>query len=375
MADASSVTRPTGMKPSYVMEALRSLIPAKQPVYLEGPPGVAKSSLIWQAASSIWDGVTFKSTVGGRPDVPWYREMRGSQIDPVEVGGIPYLFCGTCLRPSPSGCTCKDATVFTKWAPSWELPTEGEGVLCVEEIPQSTPAAQAMLMELLLDRRVRGRKLGDGWAVVGTGNRAGDRAGAMRLLTTNASRVIRLSVAVNFDDWQAWAVRAGVIAEVRSFLHVKRSLLHRFDAASERNPDPRGWERVSMAYPHCSKEIAQDVVAGIVDDGPAGEFIAHTTLFKDLPTPATIFKDPEGAPVPQRQPAILHAICGSLADAIKGQKAGTCAALVKYANRLPMEFGMLLMRDATALNSLTLTVPAAVDWIGKHKDLVLGKPQ
>ena len=41
------------MRPSDVTKALAALVPTRRPVYLWGPPGVGKSSLVRQAAEHL----------------------------------------------------------------------------------------------------------------------------------------------------------------------------------------------------------------------------------------------------------------------------------------------------------------------------------
>jgi len=67
------------MKASAVAHALRTLIAARQPVFIWGPPGVGKSSVIAQVAGSLNLSL---------------RDIRALLLDPVDLRGLPYVADG-----------------------------------------------------------------------------------------------------------------------------------------------------------------------------------------------------------------------------------------------------------------------------------------
>src|SRR4051812_12015356 len=96
------------MSPSEVARALCALVPARRPVYVWGPPGVGKSSVVRQAAESL--------------DLDLI-DLRATLLDPVDLRGLP-RFAG-------------DAAV---WCPPAFLPRGGQGVLFLDELAQAPPA-------------------------------------------------------------------------------------------------------------------------------------------------------------------------------------------------------------------------------------------
>lgn len=346
----------------FLKEAIKNGVPT----YFQGPPGIGKSSIVWQAASAVFNGETTDSTVGGRPDVQWYREFRGSVHDPVDLSGVPSVEKGV-----------------TQWNPPAWVPTKGKGVLCVEELAQCAPAMQAGLMELLLDRRVGGRKIGEGWAVVATGNRAEDRAGAMKLLTTNASRLVIIDLEPSVEDLCAWGAESGRLSPIiRAFLNYKPACMWSFDPSRQRNTDPRGWERASHVLTFCPEDLKQQVLSGIVNDGPAAEFITFELLYKNLPDLDKVIAAPATSTVPS-EPSVLFALATALAEKTKGAKKDRLASIMKYISRMPTEFGVLAVRDHASLakaearatggnaNEIPpmLKTPEGVEWVREHRDV------
>src|SRR5829696_5151135 len=185
------------MRPSEVTKALAALVPTRRPVYLWGPAGVGKSSLVRQAAEQLGLGLV---------------DVRATLLDPVDLRGLPRLDGDTAV-----------------WLPPAFLPRSGEGVLFLDELAQAAPLVQAACLQLTLDRRVGEYELPDGWSVIAASNRAEDRAGTHRLISPLLNRFVHLDLDVSADDWQTWAVAHGVSPEVRAFLGYRPALLFQFD--------------------------------------------------------------------------------------------------------------------------------------------------
>jgi hypothetical protein len=316
--------------------ALSALLPTRRPVYLWSPPGVGKSSLVHQAAEQAGVDVL---------------DVRAVLLDPVDLRGLPRID--------------KDSAL---WCPPAFLPRSGEGVLFLDELAQAPPLVQAACLQLVLDRRLGEYVLPDGWGVVAASNRQEDRAGAHRLISPLLNRFIHIDLEVSHDDWQAWAVQAGVAPEVRSFLRFRPALLFQFDPTSNQRsfPTPRSWEFVSQVLPKTPADLLHPVVAGCVGEGPAAEFVGFARLCKELPDLDQVLAQPTTTPVP-REPAVLYALVGALTERCRRGDAPTLANFVTYATRLPDEFGVLAMRDGLALNGKLIALPAAQAWLSRAR--------
>jgi hypothetical protein len=323
------------VRPTDVTKALAALIPTRRPIYLWGPPGVGKSSVVRQAAEQV-----------GRDLV----DVRATLLDPVDLRGLPRV--------------AKDTAV---WCPPAFLPHTGKGVLFLDELAQAAPLVQAACLQLTLDRKIGEYELPEGWSVIAASNRAEDRAGTHRLITPLLNRFVHLDLDVSHEDWQAWAVTAGVSPEVRAFLRYRPALLFRFDSAVQERafPTPRAWQFVSDIMARTPPELLHTVVGGCVGDGPAAEFVGFLKLYRELPDLDVVLARPDIAPVP-KEPAVLFALVGALVERCRADHA-PLANVIKYALRLPEEFGVLALRDALAVNPKLVGLPAVQQWIAQAR--------
>ena len=330
------------MRPIDVTKALAALLPTRRPIYLWGPPGTGKSSLIRQAARTLTLAMV---------------DVRATLLDPVDLRGLPRL----------------DGEVAV-WVPPAFLPRSGDGVLFLDELAQAAPLVQAACLQLTLDRRVGEYELPAGWTVVAASNRTEDRAGTHRLISPLLNRFVHLDLDVSNEDWQGWAVSAGVAPEVRAFLQYRPALLFQFDAPANPRafPTPRSWQFVSDVLARTSDELLLGVVAGCVGEGPAAEFVGFLRLFRELPDLDAVLARPDTSPVP-REPAVLYALVGALVEQCRSNQA-PLADFVRYALRLPDEFALLALRDALAVNGKLAALPAVQQWIARarQKGLFVG---
>jgi hypothetical protein len=324
------------MRPSEVLHALEALLPTRRPLYLWGPPGVGKSSLVREAARKAGLEVI---------------DLRAVLLDPVDLRGLPRIE--------------NDAAL---WCPPAFLPKEGQGGLFLDELAQAAPLVQSACLSITLDRRIGEYQLPEGWAVVAASNRQEDRAGAHRLISPLLNRFVHLDLEVSPDDWQEWAVRENVAAEVRSFLRYRPALLFQFEPTGNQRsfPTPRSWHFASQVLPSTPSHLLHPVLSGCVGEGPAAEFVAFARLCKDLPDVDRVLAQPLTAPVPH-EPAVVYALVGALVERCRRADPATLTAFAQYAVRLPDEYGVLAMRDALALDSRLLSRPAAQAWLARAR--------
>ena len=318
------------MIPSHIARALTTLLPIRQPVFLWGPPGVGKSQLVAQTAESLGLALI---------------DIRAVLLDPVDLRGLPQI----------------NADGRTHWRSPAFLPAGGRGVLFLDELNAAPPLVQAACYQLILDRALGEYRLPDGWTVIAAGNRDQDRAVTHRMPSALANRFVHLEIEAHLEDWVAWATRAGLRPEVISFLRFRPSLLHDFDpaVASRAFPTPRSWEFVStMLAGAPDPDVELDLLRGAVGDGAALEFSGYLKLWRELPDTDAVLADPDAAPAPA-EPGAAYAICEALGRMASPE---TMPALTRYAARLPVEFGVLLMRDAVRHDSRAAHTESFAAW-------------
>ena len=326
------------MRPSQIAAALSYLIDANQPVMLHGSPGVGKSDVVRQIAKQR--GIEL-------------IDLRLSQLDPVDLRGVP------------SVDTKKH---ITSWNTPSFLPTDGKGILFLDEINSAAQATQAAAYQLVLDRKLGDYVMPPGWAIIAAGNRSTDRAIVNQMSTALKNRFTHLNYEVNNDDWCDWALRNNIAVEVLGFIRFRPMLLNEFEQRNESKEEkervqrlkdaqafatPRSWEFMSkVVQQQPSPDIEYELYSGIVGEGCAAEFMGYLKYYRNLPNLDALLMAPDKANVPE-EPAVLYALSTGLAAKATPDN---MERVVKYALRMPAEFQVLLVKDAvTRDNSLTNT--------------------
>ncbi len=190
----------------------------EQSFLLVSAPGVGKSEMVYQAAEEA-----------GLP----CRSLLGTQIAPEDVSGIPRIV--------------GERSVFCP--PRLLLPEKPEPFcLFLDELPACAPDIQKAFYSLLLERRLGEHALPKGTWVVAAGNRTVDRALVRAMSSALVNRVTILHLRVDPDEWQAWAVKNGVRADVRNFVaHMPDALMRPVPAEPVPFSTPRAWALFSRA--------------------------------------------------------------------------------------------------------------------------------
>lgn len=328
------------MKASQIKKALDTCIESKRPAFIWGPPGVGKSQVIRQVAEER--GAQFK-------------DVRALLLDPVDLRGLPYI----------------NGDGRSHWATPEFLPKDGNGIILWDELNAAPSLVQASLYQLILDNKCGEYSMPDTWYQVAAGNRETDRAVTSRMPSALANRFVHLNFEVDLDEWVSWALASGVHTMVISFLRFRPGLLHSFDPARNTEkafPTPRSWEFVSNILTNRpSPEIEYELFQGTVGEGAAAEFVGFLKIARELPNPDVILMNPDAAPVPE-DPAALYAICGALSHRASDQ---TIDRLIKYANRLPDEFSVLMVRDCVKNVPEVASSRAFIEWASKHKEVLI----
>src|SRR5216684_6709360 len=292
------------MKASSVCEALRVLVEAQQPTFIWGGPGIGKSAIVRQVATSLEVAL---------------QDVRALLLDPVDLRGLPFL--------GPDG--------RSKWATPDFLPTEGEGILFLDELNAAPAMVQASCYQLVLDRKLGEYTLPDGWAIVAAGNRDSDRAVTTRMPTPLRNRFVHLEFEVDMQEWSEWAIKAGVRPEVIAFLRFRAELLNAFDRDANAFPSPRSWEFVSrILESQPEPSIEHELFAGAVGSGAATEFSAFLRMFRELPNIEAILVNPHKEPVPENA-AAQYAVASALAHRASDTNLDR---ICMYLDRMPTEF-------------------------------------
>lgn len=324
------------MKPTSIKSALKTCILAKRPVFIWGSPGIGKSNVVAQVADELQLPLT---------------DIRAILLDPVDLRGLPYFDNGK-----------------SKWSIPDFLPTSGKGILFLDELNAAPPMVQAACYQLILDRKLGEYTLPDGWSIVAAGNLDSDKAVTHKMSTALKSRFVHLYFEIDLNDWVSWALNKGIYTPLIAFIRFRPNLLHHFNPQSKDNsfPCPRTWEFVSdLLAQGIESSIEYDLISGTIGEGAAIELIAFLKIFRELPNPDVILLNPDASDIPVN-PAVLYAICGALS---RKATENNIDRVVKYANRLPREFSVLLITDALKRDSQLARTRAIIEWFSANADI------
>jgi hypothetical protein len=349
------------MKVNEAKQAIVSSYHAKQPLMIWGPPGVGKSSGVKQAAAEL--GVDL-------------IDLRLPLLEPIDLRGLPSI--QTEVEQHVVGKTkTKREVQVARWSRPSFLPSSGEGILFLDELPQAVPGTQAAASQLILDRRVGEYVLPDGWHVIAAGNRLSDKAATHAMPSHVANRFVHLNVEVDVDAWVQWALGAEVDIRVIAFIKFRRALLHSFDpqAKAMAFPTPRSYEFVSnlLKRGNMPASLLLPMLQGAIGDGAAAELFGFLKVFEKLVDCDSIFLNPNSAAIPLDNPAALYAVTSNLVNRAKPDNMG---AVVTYFNRISdagrPEFSVAAMAELDKLDSdgKLKRTRAFIEWAAKHNHLM-----
>ncbi|MFK4083774.1 AAA family ATPase [Kribbella sp. NPDC020789] len=349
------------------LEALTLAVAADLPVLLWGEPGIGKTAALTQLAASL--------------DLP-LTTVIASVHEPTDFSGLPIVGDDPAVQGVPMA------------PPQWavELVKAGSGLLFLDELSTATPAVQAALLRVVLERRVGALQLPPGVRIVAAANPRTSAADGWELSPPLANRFVHLHWVHDREvvvrglggTWPraelptllperlpaavAYARRA-----VCSFLEARPTLIHRLPVTESQRggawPSPRSWEAaLTLLAFGTAAAASRDVLAllarGTVGDGPGLELLAHLDRM-ELPDPESLLADPNSAELPQRgdlRQAALEAVVAAIGA--RPERARWEAGWAVLIRALETGVPDLLVAPAMALAALRRDdweVPSAVE--------------
>lgn len=242
-----------------VKEGKAHEIPA---IFLWGPPGVGKSSVVRQVAEE--KGMLVE-------------DLRLSQLDIPDLRGIP-----TIERVNTTRVVTWAVPAFLPKSEPNQTKAKEPGFLFLDEFNLADPSIQATAYQLVLDRRVGEYRLPDNWYVMAAGNRRKEAINVYDMPKPLISRFIHIIVVPSFDAWLPWALKVGIDERIIAFLKFKPQYFYHLVPESPEiaYPCPRTWEFASKML----KITGECKVVGTAVGPTVGaEFCHFAKIFKDIP--------------------------------------------------------------------------------------------
>jgi hypothetical protein len=334
------VTPAIGTKELY--SQLQTLIDTDIPVFIHGSPGIGKSYIVNEIAR--------KNNIA-------IVDVRLSQLDAVDLRGIPSI-----------------ENNQTKWMPPIFLPTDkdSQGILFLDELNSAPLSVQAAIYQLVLDRKIGEYTLPLGWRIVCAGNKIDDKGIVFKLPSPLINRMVHIVLEARYDDFKSWAIKNKIHPYIIGFLGFRPDLLSTsLGATTETNPafsTPRSWTMLSQILQQSSDYTKiQPILYGTVGYGSAIEFISFIKVYKTLPDIDAILEGIETT-IPT-EPSSLYALCSAIVEKYKDNSQGE--AIFNYANKLPVEFNVMLIKDIIDKDEDISAIEQFDEWLEKYGDYII----
>jgi len=293
------------------------------PLMLWGAPGIGKSSLV--AGVCRERGIEL-------------IDIRLAQRDPVDLRGLPVP---------------KEDRVDWLLSSDWPRDPDSRGIILFDELTAVDRSLQVAVYELILDRRLGSMyRVPDGWLMVAAGNRGKDRAVTTTMSSALANRFCHIEVEPDPEDWQRWAVNAGIHPDVIGFLRFSPDQFHDMEVDLERGwPSARSWERVGRLVERGQIDdgALELMVCGLVGIGAGRAFMAFRDWSSRLPDVQQLLIDPDGFELPERADqrfALCSALVFYLARADHATFDRCLDGFMQISLKLPSDFAAMVMTDA-----------------------------
>lgn len=246
------------MKLEKVEKLLTSLASKQVPVsvMLTGQHGIGKSAVVRQTAEKI--GYNF-------------IDIRLSQRDAVDILGMPNTYNDPEL-----------GAVLEHHPPKWFLEslTKGNTVLFLDELNRARPDVLQAAFELVLDRRLNGRKLPSSVFIVAAVNPPDTRYDTVNLDEAMLDRFLHIHVQADHKSFMNWA-KDRIHPDILGFLRTDKDAL--FIASKEDNklpwnvtPSPRSYELMNHIYNlDLDADIKREATRGLIGDVTASQFYSY----------------------------------------------------------------------------------------------------
>jgi MoxR-like ATPase len=217
-----------------------------RPVFIWGPPGIGKSSLVEQFAFEV--GLDCVS-------------LLGSQLAPEDIIGVPQIVDGK-----------------SRFCPPTLIARDKPFCLFLDELNACSQEVQKAFYSLINDRRLGEFELPEGSIVIGAGNRAEDAAIVRPLSSALINRMAHVSMRADSGKWLSWATNKNLHSAVIEYIKLRPDhLWSKPPKHEEPFSTPRSWHMLSdtmQAWGEglLSEDVVKVLASGLLTPNHAQQF-------------------------------------------------------------------------------------------------------
>lgn len=350
------------MKPSQALQIMKSVLKGGNAPFLIGGTGIGKSAVVDVLTIDLAkDRKIIADCINPKKDEYGSISFRLALYESVDLGGVPVP-------------VEVDNAFIQKRAFLGNLPIGGEGLLFFDEYGQASTSVQAVVGQLIYERRLGEYQLPEGWKICCASNRATDRAGSNKL----PSHVVGRTTLINFEhdtnDWLNWAVKNDVHQDILGFIQYQPEWLNVFDAKTiTPQPSPRSWTRLSDTLKtKPPMELVQMIAEADIGETGAIEFVSFVSLKDKVPNLDDIVNGDDVEVVEEN--GLMYATCVALVTVLKeadNKNLGTYFEnSLAYIKRFPTpEYGIFFVRSVVNARSALLETSTFSEFKVEHQDL------
>lgn len=350
-----SPTAAAGSSITEISDDLTALFDLDSPAWIWGAPGIGKSEAVYQVASA-------RAAAAGHD--AHVTDIRLSLFDPVDLRGLPVADLE------------RKVTAWLRPAIWPALGATEETILFFDEMDRAAPAVANAALQIVLERRIGEHVLPSCVRIVAAGNGETDRTGTQKISSAQANRFTHLYAVPNAEATAAHLARKGTHPAMPAFLRFrgeatadgKPGLIHGAPLPGEKAfPSPRSWEKVARMV-HLPAPQRSRLGRGTVGSAANIEWESFLRTYAAIAgLMADIMARPASADVPS-EPSLQYAVSSAIA---RKADFSTWQAVMTYAARLPVEFGIVTVLDAVRRDPRLKATAEYGAWAVANQDVAL----
>lgn len=313
------------------------LILLNKPVFVWGPPGCGKSQMFAQVAKLLGLRII---------------DIRLSMFDAVDLRGIPFADLVAKL------------TVWLRPA-LFDIKAGDKVLIFFDEMDRAQTSVLNAALQIVLDRRMGEFDLPASVRIAAAGNGKTDRVGTNKIGSAHANRFTHLYVQPDAEAAARHWLETGVDPILPAFIRFRPTLIQNAPIDGEHAfATARQWESCADFLDRPVDRMAR-LVAGTVGSPAAADFVAFVKTFRTLPSIAAILANPHAIDVPSDR-GQCFAVAAALGRAMTQANIGNAVA---YLERMPREYMVLGMTDATRRDATLRETSAYIAHATTHQDI------